>query len=391
MQHAVSVFASRPPPSSHIARPRSDALLCDIYACPSEPEHWSYTLDQLCAVTGVRSAVIQSFRLDGTRLVQCWSAQDSHTRNHVAPRSAHLASESNPRLDARRVFLGLNRLVRDEDLFGHDEATLIKLRGQLGAVGLGRFIGTLWQIDNDTYASMALHRAPEDERDFSANQLEQLDALSPHLQQAMRLSARIGAVNGLEVQLRRQFDHLRCGMVVCDVHGRVSWLNGSAERLLAEGHALRLQARTLVGRKLPDSERLLAQIGAASRLGSKVRYLALGSSPGVLHLALQPLANLGVSGAGDSVLLIMTAPETDLPVAAEALAALFGLTPAESSLTSALVSGLSLEQYSVRRQVSLGTVRGQLKQVLAKTGVGRQSDLVRLVLSSAAAQVRFAA
>ena len=40
-----------------------------------------------------------------------------------------------------------------------------------------------------------------------------------------------------------------------------------------------------------------------------------------------------------------------------------------------------------RRGISSGTVRCQLKQVLAKTGTHRQAELVRLALSSAAAHV----
>ncbi|MBS1158590.1 MAG: hypothetical protein H6R15_1009 [Proteobacteria bacterium] len=390
MQIASSASSKCSSVKCHAGRPLSDALLFDLYACPSEPERWSDVLDQLCTVTGARSAVVQSFSFDGKRLAPRWSAQDSHTGRHLAPRSVHLASENNPRLDTKRGFIGLNRLVRDEDLFVNDDLALRQLREQLGSLGLGRFIGTLWQIDADTYATIALHRAPGDGGDFSSRQLDQLGALSPHLQQAMRLSAKFDAANRLETQLRRQFDHLHCSMLVCDGNGRVRWMNGSAERLLAGDYALRVLGGRLSGQKIQDSERLISALGAATIPGNKVRYLALGQPPDVLHLALQPLANLGVSGAENAVLIVLTTPASGMPVSVEALGVLFGLTPAESSLVCALVGGLSLDQYAAHRQVSLGTVRGQLKQALAKTGATRQSELVRLVLSSAAAQVRLA-
>ena len=64
-----------------------------------------------------------------------------------------------------------------------------------------------------------------------------------------------------------------------------------------------------------------------------------------------------------------------------------GLTAAEARLTSAFVSGVPLEEYAQRRGVGLGTVRFQMKQVLAKTGTNRQADLVRRILCSAAAQL----
>lgn len=388
MQSASPALLSRMASLNEPAVPALQNMLFDLYSCPTEPERWSSMLDQLCALTGARSAVIQHLSLEGARLIPRWSAQDSHTRNYVAPRCQYLASDKNPRLKVRQGALSLNRLVRDEDIFLGDEAALNELRQQLGAAGLGRFIGRLWQIGENSYATIALHRASVDGGDFSSNQIEKLGEFSPHLQQALQLSIRLQAANGLEVQLRRQFDHLHCGMVVCDAGGRVRWLNSSAERLLSGGHALRLRVDTLFGRRAQDTDRLLEAVGAVSRAGSKGRYLALGGAPGVLHLALQPLADLGLGDSDNSVLMIVTTPENGMPVSVEALGALFGLTPAESNLVCALVGGLSLDQYAARRQVSLGTVRGQLKQALAKTGASRQSELVRLVLSSAAAQIR---
>lgn len=87
------------------------------------------------------------------------------------------------------------------------------------------------------------------------------------------------------------------------------------------------------------------------------------------------------------MLLAVTGAGAGAPISAAAIVTLFGLTPAEACLVAGLVAGYSLEQYAVRRGVSLGTVRGQLKQVLGKTGATRQAELVRLVLSSVAAQL----
>ena len=66
---------------------------------------------------------------------------------------------------------------------------------------------------------------------------------------------------------------------------------------------------------------------------------------------------------------------------------LFGLTPTEARLLGSLATGSSVEDYAQQRGVSVGTARVQLKQIQSKTGQHRQSDLVRLVLSSAAAHL----
>lgn len=68
----------------------------------------------------------------------------------------------------------------------------------------------------------------------------------------------------------------------------------------------------------------------------------------------------------------------------EALRQLYGLTEAESHLAELLCQGISLEEASRARGVTMNTARSQLKQVFAKTHTSRQSELVRLVLSGIA-------
>jgi DNA-binding CsgD family transcriptional regulator len=87
------------------------------------------------------------------------------------------------------------------------------------------------------------------------------------------------------------------------------------------------------------------------------------------------------------VLIVVTEVGQGESIPTAALVSMYGLTPAESRLVDALIGGYTLEQYAQHRGISLGTVRGQLKLVLSKTGATRQSELVRMVLTSAAAQL----
>jgi DNA-binding CsgD family transcriptional regulator len=57
----------------------------------------------------------------------------------------------------------------------------------------------------------------------------------------------------------------------------------------------------------------------------------------------------------------------------------FGLTPAEARLALAVADGNTTREYAEQRGKSVGTVRFQMKQILAKTGCRRQSELVRLI------------
>ena len=70
------------------------------------------------------------------------------------------------------------------------------------------------------------------------------------------------------------------------------------------------------------------------------------------------------------------------------LVSLFALTPAEARLATRLADGEGLDEAAAALGVTRNTARSQLQAIFAKTGVNRQGDLVRVLLGSAASNVR---
>lgn len=70
---------------------------------------------------------------------------------------------------------------------------------------------------------------------------------------------------------------------------------------------------------------------------------------------------------------------------AETIQRLFGLTQGESRLAALLVRGLCLEEAASALGLTVATTRTRLKAIFEKTDTHRQAELVRLVLTSAAA------
>jgi DNA-binding CsgD family transcriptional regulator len=369
--------------SSHTS-PLPNALLLDLYAGAAEPARWPQALDQICLQTGACSAVGIAFSFDQGRTRIHWKALDSRLGSMPFPADSDVPTDSHPRLDARRALRGLNRIVGDEVLFDRGDAALPRLQQQMAAVGCGRFLGALQEVSPGMFLGLALHRAIGDKLDFSAAQVGNVAALTPHFRQAFLLTDRLQASLTRDWHLRKQLERLRCGIVFCDVDGGVHWLNGTAERLLADG-PLRLVGSRLFGDSEADTTKLrngLAEAGSTG--GHTARYLRLGNAKGkgkqaALHVAIQASAQPSI------LVLTLTSPSRGAHVPTEALIHLFGLTPTEAGLVAALATGSTLEQYSQQRGVSITTARMQLKHVNVKTGVQRQSDLVRLVWSSAAA------
>lgn len=366
----------------------SDPLLLQIYGSCTAMVRWRQVLDEVCAETGAVSAVLQGLRVDGSaRASPFWMAQDSHI--DIEAYQATISDAGNPRLDKQRI-LNADRsrpLLSDNDLFAAEEEPIRRrLSEQLLNIGLGNFVGGLIPLGDDRYMALALHRRPGDTGDFSTRVLDRVNGLLPHLAQAVSLSHSMAVNRSASALLHGHLDSWPCAMVVCDVNGRVHWLNQQAMKAFRADGELRCPQRQLRAVSGQAQQRLTRALKQAAEEHSQA-YAVFSTATGRLHMAVQPL-EAHADGIDKLVLVTLTgedAPGGRIPV--EALEVLFDLTGAEARLASALVAGSTVEQYAQQRGVTIGTARYQLNQVLLKTGAHRQADLVRRVLCSAAAHL----
>jgi len=112
-------------------------------------------------------------------------------------------------------------------------------------------------------------------------------------------------------------------------------------------------------------------------------YRPSGSKPFEVLVCPLPSHSSLRKGRAAAVLFI-TDPEAEAPLDSRKLHELFGLTPAEIRLCVALVKGKSVPEYAHEAAISSNTARTHLKRMYSKTGVRRQSELVRLLLKSSA-------
>ncbi len=96
-----------------------------------------------------------------------------------------------------------------------------------------------------------------------------------------------------------------------------------------------------------------------------------------LQLLAPPVPGQGTGG----VLLLATDPEKPVVLRDDVLREHYRLTEAETEVANGLLTGYSLEEIAAFRKVKIGTVRDQVKSILAKTGTGKQSALMRLLLT----------
>ncbi|MCB2129746.1 MAG: helix-turn-helix transcriptional regulator [Rhodobacteraceae bacterium] len=92
---------------------------------------------------------------------------------------------------------------------------------------------------------------------------------------------------------------------------------------------------------------------------------------------------LSLIGAGEQCLLVTLQQVATKQDIVSHLMEQFGLTPHEAATSLALTEGKSPTDIAEARDVSIHTVRNQLKSAMTKLGVHRQSDLVRDVALAA--------
>jgi DNA-binding CsgD family transcriptional regulator len=150
--------------------------------------------------------------------------------------------------------------------------------------------------------------------------------------------------------------------VVRDTARRVTLVDAAADALLEDALAR-------------ISERGLATGAAVSSLAIRA---AEDREAMIAHVLPVRGSAHDVFATADAILLV-TPVRIANAIDSSLLKALFDLTPAESRIAQGIAMGETLEAVARRYGISPGTARSQLKSVMTKTGVGRQTELALLL------------
>jgi DNA-binding CsgD family transcriptional regulator/PAS domain-containing protein len=235
--------------------------------------------------------------------------------------------------------------------------------------------------------------------DFSDADLDAASLIVPHLMTALEVQGRLA-----ESDLRAQtaFDviaRLNVGVILFDAALCPVFVNPYAETLAARGDGLLLNKRTVAAARHSDTQDLrramAAAVGwhdisrdgreAAMRRVAPTRCYLLRKSPHLpLVVSVMPLCSPAVVSEWNLARGVLFVMEPDRPSSADlgALVSTFQLTRREAALATLLVRGTDLADAALQLGIGIGTARGYLKQILAKTDTHRQAELVSLLLRS---------
>jgi DNA-binding CsgD family transcriptional regulator/PAS domain-containing protein len=255
-------------------------------------------------------------------------------------------------------------------------------------------VGGVIEVEQHVKGAIGIHR-PRGTRAFEAEDKHRLARLLPHLSRAMLLQRRLQGLTQNNRIVLDALEKLSVGMIAVDAQATVLFANPTAERLLRAGLGLTYRQGCLGASDPTKDGELrhliqqagLAALGRSSETGGVLALLRPKGRPlSLLVCPLRPHA-LTLGASLPAALLIFSDPEARSSTSTQALIELYGLTPAEARLMVALVDGERLEDYAHRQGISVNTARTQSKQIFAKTGHGRQADLIREVLANPALRI----
>lgn len=231
-------------------------------------------------------------------------------------------------------------------------------------------------------------RRGEDAGFFSPEEVRRFAALGQHLTRALRLNRLVEGAGETARALEGVLARLPAAVLLTDAEGRVTYLNALAEHTAQKRDGLWLRHGRVCCERPDDTTALRHLIARACGVVSQsadddsggVIPLRRRSTAVPLMVEVLPLP-AGFGGAGRQAMLRIVDRQATAP-AADSIAALFGLTPAEAAVTAALCNGESMNDYAARKGLSRHTVRTLLRNAMSKTDTHRQAELVSLVLSS---------
>jgi DNA-binding CsgD family transcriptional regulator len=201
----------------------------------------------------------------------------------------------------------------------------------------------------------------------------------------MRLAWRTQIALRLErfQNLTQMLEALSIAAFVSDSSGKVGTLTPAAESLLTAGRGLQLVEGRICASRLEDAHALSGAISSVTTVDMSAGYPLLRTLvirgeavPVVIDVFALPYSySFGSAGFTPSVLLVARGATGGDRRRAAILQAMYGFTGAETEIALRLAQGKSPALIATERSVTVGTVRMQIKTILAKAGVKRQVEL----------------
>lgn len=252
--------------------------------------------------------------------------------------------------------------------------------------------------------SSSLHPRTFLDNDFEqirifSNQIEKGEArrfatLLPHLYRALKLKRKYTDVDHLRGQAQAIIEQFPVGVLLVNTEGKLISSNQHALNAIADSNTVFLENGVLCTTVTKQDQQLKHLISDAANTtlddaNEHIASINIKEEGEELAISLlitpDPYPNTYYDRQAENcVAIFVTSVSVRQKIAASVLQSLFNISPAEARLAALLASGVNLSQAAERAHISKNTAKVQLKSIFSKTGVSRQAELIKLILTSPA-------
>lgn len=226
---------------------------------------------------------------------------------------------------------------------------------------------------------------------FEEHELKLFDALKPHLNRSLKLFTRFQEKKINQQPLIESLDMFKQPVLIFNMSAKILFSNQAAKDFTNKEFEIKLEPGTIQFRedKLSNTfnaafyETSLASIGQNNSTGEVIHT---GGKPNNPILFLQPLSTHDSTDNilhGGAILFIYT-QKNNQHCNIKLLKEIFHLSPAETDICLDLLKNKSPEKIAELSNRSINTIRTHIKNIYAKTGTSKQSELLCTLLCSPA-------
>ena len=366
--------------------PEFSALVKTVYAGPLEEPPWDSFLEAVCVAMKAMAVtlILEPPASEGPGyIINASGRLHSGWRTY---RERFFASDPFVNLPEGRPVTISEYLPQEEFLASEFNQLFLK------PTGVRFILGVDIRTNSDILARFRISRG-ETGIDFGEEERALATLLLPHLRQSVEIFARLSRAASERTLYAGTLNQMAVGTIILDGHGKILDKDRIAEALLKQadgvssiGGMLSLNDRTASSRlhetirRIVESERkgersLVEAIRVERPSGKRDFGLIVKPAPQPRYLDEQHIP---------AIVVFISDPDRHTAMAPAALAKLFGLTPAEAAFAVLLGDGLTLDEAAAELSIARNTARAHLRSIFAKTGVSRQTMLVRLIVTSLA-------
>ncbi len=364
-----------------------DQLVEIIYHSAVEPEEWQTLLSKLVELLGGCSACM--LFLDGTAKSEHASYTVNLDEGYYRQYVDYYMNVSPWRLELQykpkgRFYSTFLDFSHDQNFFHRSELYNDWARPQEIEHGLCANV-----VATQNFAVQLMVQRTSAPGHFTHEETEAMNALATHIRRALALQRRFEEEQRFHESMLQAKWRAYLPCILLNERLKVVHLDDAVTPLLAACPELRIlhdkvsirdeRLNNQLQRHLKECAAAVCgqwmHAGECVRLQHPGGLLELHAYP--IHPAYKGLFNNG----GHYVALYLNDPKAHYTLNERLVREIFGISPAELRLAEAICNGQTIEEFAAKNGTTLNTVRSQLKQLFAKTGVSRQAEVPIRLLS----------